>query len=64
MTASINSRIGGKGLENSMMAVITIVNAILIKIALTLRFALPGTSLGAFKKVPITIAGAYSKYPK
>jgi hypothetical protein len=46
------------GFENKMMAVITIVNAILTKIALTLRFILPGISPGAFKNVPITTAGA------
>ena len=41
----------------------TIVNPILTKMALTLRFILPGMSPGAFKKVPTTTAGAYSKYP-
>ena len=51
-------------MQNKMVAVISIVNAVLIKIALTLRFRLPGISPGAFKKAPIAMAGAYSKYPK
>ena len=52
---------GKKGLEKSTIAVITIVNPILISMALNLRLILPGMSLGAFKNVPIATAGAYSK---
>jgi hypothetical protein len=64
MVASATNRRGRKGFENRIMAVTTIVNPILIKMALTLRLTLPGMSPGAFKKAPTTRAGAYSKYPK
>ena len=47
-----------------MTAVMNMVKAVLIKMALTLRFKLPGTSPGAFKNAPITIAWAYSNSPK
>jgi hypothetical protein len=47
-----------------MMVVMNIINPILIKIAITLCFMLPLISPGAFKKVPTTTAGAYSKYPR
>lgn len=61
-SAAIKS--GNNGLENRMIAVINIVKPVLIKIALTFRFKLPGMSPGAFKNAPTTIAGANSKYPK
>lgn len=64
MTTRAISRRSRKGFKNSIIAVITMLKPILIKIALTLRLMLPGMSPGAFKKVPTTTAGAYSKKPK
>ena len=64
MIAITSKSNGRKGFENRIKVVITIVNPILIKMALTLRLKLPGISPGAFKKAPTTTAGAYSKYPK
>ena len=64
MTVIANNKRGRNGFENKIIAVITIINPILTKMALNLRLLLPGMSPGAFKKVPTTIAVAYSKYPK
>jgi hypothetical protein len=50
---------GRKGFENRIIAVITIVNPILTKMALTLRLLLPECRL-AHLKAPTTTAGAYS----
>ena len=64
MAASVHNRRGKKAFEKRMVAVISIVNPMLIKIAFTFRFVLPGISPGVFKTAPITTAGAYSKNPK
>jgi hypothetical protein len=64
MTVRVTSKRGKKGFENRMMTVMSIVNPILIKMALTFRLILPGMSPGAFKKAPTTTGNAYSKYPK
>lgn len=49
---------GKNGFKNRIMAVISTVNPMLIKMALTFRFKLPGISLGAFKNIPTIMAGA------
>jgi hypothetical protein len=61
MTAMQSSKRGSMGFENKIRAVMMTLNPVLIKIALTLRFLLPGISPGAFKKAPTTTGSAYSK---
>lgn len=61
MTVIASNKRGKKGFANRIIIVMTIVNPILTKMALTLRFTLPGISPGAFIKAPMTTAGAYSK---
>ena len=52
------------GLVTKTKNVTITVNATLISVPLILRLKLPGTSLGAFKKVPKAIAGAKAKRSK
>ena len=58
------NRSGYIGFENRIIAIISMVSALLINMAFTLRFKLPGISPGAFKKAPMIMAGAYCEYPK
>ncbi|GHC62330.1 hypothetical protein GCM10008083_29320 [Ulvibacter litoralis] len=64
ITAITPTRINVKGFKNKITVVISIVKPILIRIALTFLFKLPGISPGAFRKAPITMDGAYSKRPR
>lgn len=63
ISARTTSSNGNIGFENKMIKVISIVNPILINMAFTLRFTLPGISPGALKKEPTAKAGAYSIKP-
>jgi len=62
--ASATNKTGKNGFKNNIVAVITLVKTILIRMAFIFRFLLPGISPDEFKSTPTAIAGANSEYPK